>query len=519
MDLINDLRNAKIITDREATRITSFLNKAPRQHPLLPFEALYYFFLNRDSEEINTNVGIVIVPDESVLVSSDKQNSNESIAFLEILLRYKLISNDVHHKLDERLKHCILSEFHILHLANELIKLKASFTIEKQLEFADTLTQKYSYGLVSGLLNPDELEKLQTDIKEGKLQVYFDFFKYTRYCSIIDLLHYPEGYKELLADLTEIVNGLIYTVFKIKEVTFSVGEFSGVPIHHSKKWTININTGEQVHTYDHTDFHIPENRRSYNQILVQNILKSINILLADFNCSYRFTSLISKLTGLLFPEHYQKLFICRIDRENQQLFQFYRMDDLFLYNTPVPNFQLPISYKHIAYAMHHFKESGIFSSLSETELNTRITGIYQKTYYLATDILAFFPEIVITVITEPSPDKKPYRDLLESLNRISNGILNFSNIEDGFPNYDPETYFAEHDFKVSFVTDNKQYTFTCNYLEMGSNNPVIYGIMEIISQRYFNYQLIRLPTSRIYHDLYLFAQKNAISYLESAKVL
>jgi hypothetical protein len=84
MDLINDLRNAKIITDREATRITSFLNKASRQHPLLPFEALYYFFLNRDSEEINTNVGIDIVPDESVSLSSDKQNSNESIDLLDI---------------------------------------------------------------------------------------------------------------------------------------------------------------------------------------------------------------------------------------------------------------------------------------------------------------------------------------------------------------------------------------------------------------------------------------------------
>jgi len=519
MDLINDLRNAKIITDREATRITSFLNKASRQHPLLPFEALYYFFLNRDSEEINTNVGIVIVPDESVSVSSDKQNSNESIAFLEILLRYKLISNDIHHKLDERLKHCILSEFHILHLANELIKLKAAFTIEKQLEFADTLTQKYSYGLISGLLNPDELEKLRADITESKLQGYFDFFKYSRYCSVIDLLHYPEGHKELLADLTEIVNSLIYTVFKIKEITFSIGEFSGVPIHHSKKWTININTGEQVHKYDHTDFHIPENKRSYDQILIQNILKSVNILLADFNCSHRFTSLVSKLPGLLFPEHHQKILICRVDRENQQIFQFYRKDDLFLYNTPIPNFQLPISYKHIAYAMHHFKESGIFSSLSEAELNTRITGIYQKTYYLATEILSIFPEIVIPVITDPLPGKKPYKEFLETLNHISKGILNFSNIDDGFPIYEPETLYSPWEFKVSFEIDGEQHAFTCNYLEMGFNNPVIYAITEIINQRYSSYQLIRVPTDRIYHDLYLFTPKAAISYLESTKVL
>src|SRR5688572_1763237 len=132
MDLINDLKSAKIITDNEASRISNFLNKEAHQHPLLPLEVLYYFFLNRDSEEINTNVGIVVVADESAPLSSDEQNSKEIIAFLEILLKYELINGEVHHKLNEVLKHSILNEFYILHLANELIKLQETFTTEKQ---------------------------------------------------------------------------------------------------------------------------------------------------------------------------------------------------------------------------------------------------------------------------------------------------------------------------------------------------------------------------------------------------
>lgn len=518
MDLINDLKSAKIITDNEASRISNFLNKQTRQHPLLPLEALYYFFLNRDSEEINTNVGIVIVADESAPLSSDEQNSKEIIAFLEILLKYELIDGEVHHKLNELLKHSILNEFYILHLANELIKLQETFTPEKQLEFAETLTQKYSNYAVTGILDPEEKNRLQADIKESKVKSYFDFFRHSKFCEILDLAQYQEGHEKLLADLTEILNRLTYTIFKIEEVTFSTNDFSGIPFHHSKKWTININTGEQVHQFDYPVIYISENKPGYDQALVQNILKAVNTLLADFNCSYRFTSLISKLSGLLFPENNRKLIICRVERENYQIFDFSSRDEKFLYNDPRLNFQLPISYKHIAYAIHHFKESGIFSILSSEELNKRISNIYQKSYYLAADILASFPEIAITVITEPPPGKKPYKKFLESLNRISKRILNFSNIQDGFPDYDPETYFNKHEFEVSFEIDNKQHAFTCNYLEMGFHNPIIHGIQEMINQKYPDYQLIRLPSSRMYHDLYLFLSKQTVSYLESKKL-
>lgn len=519
MDLINDLKSAKIITDNEASRISNFLNKEAHQHPLLPLEVLYYFFLNRDSEEINTNVGIVVVADESAPLSSDEQNSKEIIAFLEILLKYELINGEVHHKLNEVLKHSILNEFYILHLANELIKLQETFTTEKQLEFAETLTQKYSNYAVIGILDPEEKNRLQADIKESKVQSYFDFFKYSRFCTILDLSQYRDGHEKLLTELTKVINRLTYTIFKIEEITFRTSDFSGVPIHHAKKWGINIYTGEEIHQFEYPVILIPENKSRHDQALVQNILQAVNTLLADFNCNYRFTSIISQLPGILFPDYNHKHIICRVDRENHHIFDFCNMEKRLLYNSPQLNFQFPISYKHIAYAIHHFKESGLFSIFTTEELNSHIVNIYQESYYLATDILTSFPEIAITVITEPPPSKKPYKEFLESLNRISKGMLNFSNIEDGFPDYDPETYFNPHEFNVSFEIDNKQHVFTCNYLEMGLHNPIISGIKEIVNQKYTDHQLIRLPSRQLYHDLYLFSSKETISYLESNKLL
>ncbi|ETZ20085.1 hypothetical protein [Pedobacter sp. V48] len=522
MDLINDLKSAKIITDNEGARISNFLNKQTTQHPLSPLNTLYYFFLNRDSEEINTNVGIVVVAEESAPLSSDEQNSKEVIAFLEILLKYELIDGDINRKLHEVLKHSILNEFYILHLANELLKLQETFTTENQLEFAQTLNQSFSNHLIAGMLDHEEQQRLQADITENKVQSYFDFFKYSRFCKILDLLQYPDGHEKLLADLTEIINTLTYTIFKIEEITFSTSDFSGIPVHHPKKWTININTGEEIHQFEYSVIfisEIPELKRGYDQTLVKNILQSVNSLLADFNCSYRFTSLISKLPGLLFPEHNHKLIICRVDRENYQIFDFCNLEKRFLYNDPSLNFQLPLSYKHIAYTIHHFKESGIFSNLSEAEVTKHFADVYKKKHHIPAEILTDFPELVIPVITDPLPGKKPYKEFLENLNRISKGILNFSNIEDEFPNYELEAYYSPGEFKVSFEIDEERHEFICNYLEMGFNNPVIYKVIEIISQNYPDYQLIRVPTSRIYHNLYLFTQKESVSYLESIRLL
>ena len=517
MDLIDDLSSAGIINDIEASRLHVFLETKFSDPPSL-FKVLYHFFVNRDSEDPLENHNTFVVISDLSPLSFKQQNKLEITALLEILQKHNLIFDVIYQKLVALTQNYNINELAILHLANELLNLHAIFTLENQLEFAKMLDQKYSYslGLFTGIVNNEEQELLQRDIKENKLQSYLDFFKYSNFCTNLDLSQYQDDHKKLFAELTKILNNLTYCTFKIQEISDSTSDFSGSPIHHSIKYTVYINTGEQIRQYDHTDFSMPEKREGK---ILENVLKSVNILLADFNCSYRFTSITSKLSGVLFPEYRNKLIICRVDRENHHIFDFHNLDSRLLYISPIPNFQLPISYKLLAYIIHHFKESGIFSNLNEADLNKRITGIYQNTYYGPSDILAIFPEVVIPVVTDPPPGKKPYKQFLESLNRISNGVLNFSNIEDGFPNYNLETYFNEREFKVSFEIDGEQYTFVCNYLEIGFNNPVIYGITEIISQKYPNYQLIQLSTSRIYHDLYLFATTNTISYLSSIRLL
>lgn len=517
MDLINDLTTAGIITDNEASRLHVFLETTFSDPPPL-FKVLYHFFVNRDSEDPLGNHNTLVVISDLSPLSFKQQNKLEISVLLEILKKHNIIPDAIYHKLVTLAENYSINELAILHLANELLKLNATFTIEKQLEFAKMLDQKhsYSFGLFTGIVNNEEQELLQEAIKENKLQTYLDFFKYSHFCTNLDLSQYQDDHKKLFTELTEILNNLTYHTFNIQEISDSTSDFSGSPIHHSIKYTIYINTREQIHQYDHTDFSMPEKKEGK---ILENVLKSVNTLLADFNCSYRFTSITSKLSDVLFPEYRNKLIICRVDRENHHIFDFHNLDSKLLYINPTPNFQLPISYKLLAYIIHYFKESGIFSNLNEIELSERIAGIYQKSYYSPSDILALFPEIAIPVVTDPAPGKNPYKQFLESLNRISNGVLNFSNIKDGFPNYNPETYFNGREFKVSFEINGEQYKFVSNYLEIGFNNPVMYGIKEIISQKYPDYQLIRLSTSRIYHDLYLFTSKETISYLESVRIL
>jgi len=514
MTLITDLIHAGIIDKNDAADLKVNLKKAGSK-PGEPLRTLYLFFEGKVITSPSSG-GYMFTMDP--LANYDRSpveyNKATNQDLLDILFKHDVITAAVHQKLKPFVlpgnKHNYLGAVYI---ASELSAFYQHFTIEKQLEFAQLLSGKDKYGH-DGMLDHRKKNKLFRDIKAGKMETYLDFFRYCYGCDFINLRPYQGKSQKLLKKLTGILNSLLYGAFFIKDIFIKEEDFGGEPDYNNKQATITIDTG--VKEYDH-QYTFSENERSKAHIagvVLENLLTFINRLLADYTCPYRFTSVVNKLNKQLFPD-YEKLYaICLIQQTNTPVFEFYDTQRRFLRNQPnLVVFRFPLSYSHIQYTIYHFRECGLLAHLKDLEFNDIISSIYQDTYECIGDLIIKFPNTIAIVDQTVTPGQKPYRYFLQTLNLISHGVLNFTDIDDGLPDQIADE--SEEEFKVSFQCGGKQHEVKCNVVYKYFDTAIIYYVInEIIRKDYPGYQLIQFINSNHKQDYYLFASEGQSKYLQ-----
>jgi len=516
MILINDLTSAGIIPEQDATTLKATLKK---QNDLL--RALYFYFESKVfTRPVNGGFMLIVDPYKGYNPDNLTEDQTSYLKLLEILYQHQLIIEIVYRKLIKfPLEGNENGYFAALYMATELSSFHKHFTVEKQLEFVELLGGRNEFGR-DGILDDRKKAKLTKDVKEGKLESYLDFFKYSYCCDFININAYQGKPKQLLKKLVKIFNSLTYqSAFTIQDISIYEEDFFGEPSYDNRKTTIIIDTGARKHQHTYT-FSVDKDRTPINILLVlRNVLVHINNLLTDYACNFRFTYITNNLNTSLFPTSSKLYAICRADQINEHIFDFRSMQSRFLYNNPsLLSYRSPLSYTHIQYAIYHFNECGLFAHLTEEQLNNIKNKLFDSTYEHTGDLMAIFHDTIAIVHQNITSGQKPYSAFLEALNTISHGVLNFTAIKDGLP--DQFDYETESEFKVSFTCKGLAHEVVCRLNFKNFDQSLIYYIInEIIRKEYLNYQLINIVGGVHDQDYFLFASNQQVDYLRSKKLL
>ncbi|RQO78029.1 hypothetical protein DBR40_08730 [Pedobacter sp. KBW01] len=515
MSLINDLSNAGIIEQQEAAG----LNKKIGSDSNDILGILYYFFLQKitGSSEAGS-IYVLVEPAEEPGIQNNKENHSK---FLELLYKEGLVSEIVYQKIKTFPHKADQSGYlAMLHLARELMCFYKAFTIENQLVFATLLEGKSRYGS-DRLLDVQKKNKLIQDIKNEKLETYLDFFRYCYGARFVNVANYRGNEKSFLKETVKIFNQLNYNAFTITEITSYNEDFTGEPSYHNKQTTIIICTGAREHRYTYTFWQNESKNHRENKLhsLLENLLLLLNQLLADFNASYRLTGITNHISEALFQGNRAEYAICRFHQENIGILDFYDMQKRFLSNSPSTLFiRLPLSYLYIEYAIYHIKKCGLLAHINNKQYDHILTDIYKTTYAVVADLLAIFPDTIVIVNRTMSSGQQPYRDFLLALNEVSRGVLNFTEINNGFP--ESFTLGSELTFKVSFKCNGEYHEVECNMTNQEfSDNLVYYVIIEIIKKKYPGHLLKQLINSKHTQDVYMFVTNQQYDYLKKMKLM
>lgn len=517
MTLLTDLINANLVNETEADELKALLEKEKAETDLI-LNVLIKFFM---SKLVKTSTGegsyTLTDPDDGKAYLTDEKPTND--LFLDILFNNELITEQVYRKLSvQKIPPSKLGCTATIHIAKEAGAFYQNFTIQDQLEFAEQLGRN-RLSLMSGLLEDGSKKRLLRDIQQGKLDTYLDFFRYSYCCSIFDQVPFIGHPEKLLKKLTPIINRLCYGAFFIKSIKMEETEFAGYPSYDNRQMTLLVDTGAKIHrhafTFSQTETWAPNK----SNLVLGKLIEFIDQLLADFNSSYRLRYLTLHINTEIFSNGKKEVAICRVEAQNENIFEFYSIQRKFLFNGPMLHFRLPLSYTHIEYAIHHFKACGMFAHLSDQQLNDTLSTVPQKTYQNVGDLLLIFPDTVAVAQRHFITGQKPYQDFLEALGRISKGKLSFSNISD--ESIGELDYHSTKHFDITFTIDEKEHIVNCSSVAGQFDDWSFIGHLKnnIIKEYYTEYDLVQFIGSDSETDLYVFMTREQKKYLQKVKLL
>ncbi|WP_342644508.1 hypothetical protein [Mucilaginibacter sp. CSA2-8R] len=515
MNLINDLMQAGVITADDAQQLVKHLQREASNSKILA--TLYTFMLDKAFPEQSKGGFRVTLYKEDPNLKKKDINVDKPNILLLILLSHQIITDEVYKKLH---KHAIPDTADgnviILHLAGELTAYAENFTIEQQLAFANTLLGERKPILYNGILNEEQFEQLKADIYSAELDTYLDFFNYS-YCCTGLRMQESDTERQVIDVVTPALNKLIYDSFSIRSIEIEQGDFNGHPTYDNHLIKILLDTGVRKYKRSYTcTLNTNINKISNNQ-LVENILLLVNDVLADFAAPYRFTVVTNKHHPLLFPTHDDRYMLCRLDRQQQYVLDFYNLQRLSLFSQPRPNFNEVLSYRHIEYLIYHFNACGLLNHLSKKVVDDVTDGLHKKTYQNADQLLAAFPGTSVTVTRYPIPNHPPYAQILQAFSAMAGGAITFTDIEDNTPT--TASLEDEITYEVNFQCNGVRHSVECQYYYGEFNETVLHYISrKILNADFPDLILQGLIFDGIDNDAYTLVARKQQVYLLQANI-
>jgi hypothetical protein len=518
LQLISDLVSAELITEEESLKLQENLQTEDKEIQNKLWRRLFTLFYEKNTgNKIPTTGGFIFSANVRRPLNDDQKadiDLTQVQKLVEILRKNDFIQDKAYQKLS-----LLISNFQItdnlllIYFADVLSSFYHQFTIEKQVQFAEQLSQGKIWN---SMLPGTQKDKLIRDIKKGIPQNYLDFFKYCVGCKYIDATDVLSDLKKLLKLVVKEINKLMYEGPFIKEVKFTAEKNTNIFHYHNGIRTIAINTGDKWHT---KRFTFTDVKSKANLLDVADFFEFLNSLLSQFNLGYRLVFLTLSHEMIFNTSQQAEFVICLVDHEMIKVFEFDNMRSKYLWCQPhMLRFQYHLSYQHIGYLVYHLKESGIIDHLSEEEIKQIEESLLDEDYPDLPSLCLRFPGSLIVAERNFITKEKPYYNFLKALQAVSKNVLRFDDIEDTFDLSLSQKDGVTCDLK--FIIDGKIHALKLNGGSGGFDINLIYYLLEeIIRPNYGNYVLHNVISTQVELDYYIFAPKKIISYLHKHKVL
>ncbi len=515
MQLIRDLIESGVIREEDEKSLKDLLEEGER-HKNSGLGVLCQFIESKAFPERRAGATFYSLKfdGEDGIITSE-EDAKMQLKFLGLLLSHELISSVVYEKLKHLpFKNDAISYFFHLHLACELRSFYNSFQEAKQLKFLELLSGD-DVSFSDTIISDNGKKDLLKLIKNGETESYLDFFDHSYCCKKINLLDKKHNSaKKLRTALYKIFDVLCYGSFKILDLSLIDEGIIKNFEEKERKYTIVFDTGVRKHSFSFRMNVLNTNSIYELREILRNGLKFLNTILAEYHAPYHILGIESSQNKIFFKQLDGVVAICRISTSQRTIFNPVRLQAKFLYSLNHISFhERLLSYRHIEYAIFHFKTAGLLSHLNDQQIDEISREIYQNTYGTIGELLAVFPHTIASINENISPGQKPYQDFLLQLNEISHGVLNFTEIDDGTPQYfTPENPM---DFTVTFKCDNQTHEFQFSTEGSYFSNEIVFAIVtNIIRKDYPNYRLIEMLASEYQVEHYLFVSKEQDDYLK-----
>jgi len=505
--ITEDLVINNIISSEESIELESKL----KQHPDNILRSLFLFFYTKTFGNQYPS-GPVMFIYRAKEIQKDKVETHLLNSLLNVIFSNNLIEKITYQKLKTEISDFqITDSFHLVHRLTKLNHFYINFTKEHQLDF---LKQLQGEDFKSNLIDHGKEKRLSSSIEKGELNSYLDFFRYCYNCRFFDFN--PKKYDRnlLFKRLLKIFDELSHS-FVIDKCYYEVIENDEIKTTAYKVINLSFQIAGRVfsHKYELRD-DLASKKYNYGYD-IENFFELINNTLTDFGYDYRFVVINDESTSKGALEEDYEFAICRIDQQMQSLFDFSKIRERFLFIRQHFNFWPNLTYHQIQYALYHYKKAGLLNHLNDKEIEEISTIIYDKTYGNYVNLIGCFPDTVAIISRWKRIERQPYKFYLESLNIISQGILNFYDIEDGHPDLPME---KEIEFSVDFKLDGESYHLTMtSYGEF--NHQMISKVNEIVKEKYPNYMLLDIIGSGVNNFYHMFLTVEQAEYLNKFKIL
>ncbi|HTD40269.1 MAG TPA: hypothetical protein VK671_06585 [Mucilaginibacter sp.] len=506
--IVDNLLVQKIVSNEEATELNSELEN----QSIDTLRVLSRFFYKKTSGTAYPS-GPVMFIYRVKGIKKDKVEPDLLNRLLDVIFSNNLIEDITHQKLKNEISDFqIADSFHLIYRLTNLNHFYLNFTKEHQLEFFKQLKGE---DFQSNLIDHRKEKKLSSAIEKGKLNSYLDFFRYCYNCRFLDFNPKKYNRNDLFKRLLKIFGELSYKSFIIDNCYFEITENDEIKAPAYKLINLSFQIAGKIFSYSYElrdDLASKKYNYGYD---IENFLELLNSTLTAFGFDYRFAVIDdrSESKGAL-QEDYQ-FAICMIDKQMQHLFDSSKLRDRFLFIRQHLNFWPLLSYYQIQYSLYYYKSSGILSHLNNEQVENISATIYDKTYGNYVNLISCFPDTVTTISRWKRLGKQPYRFFLESLSKISHGVLNFYDIEDGYPDLPIE---KEIDFEVSFKIDGERYNLKMtSYGEF--NTQIVHEVNEIVKKNYSDYLLFDVIGSGVENYYYMFLTMEQAEYLYKYNIL
>lgn len=273
----------------------------------------------------------------------------------------------------------------------------------------------------NGIVSDSSFLRLESDIKDEKIESASQLNDYCRLERTFDLAKYPDDpnlwLEQLHRDIASIVPGLNFNNFSYTTIPDTSFSIPGV------RFKVSLVCNNRTYKYTSLPINSYKNRDGKitpKDIFVEDFYRIFNKVLIDQQSPLQLHSIMFNV-GKSTDDHFRQSVIIALTQAQAEVFM---KKAIFSYMTvSMDDYNSALTSPKIDSAIRRWQKMGLFSHLSNEEINKAIDRIEADDRYSTGRLLFNFPRVAYT-LDSAFKDQAQYTSMLSHLSQITHGAFN-----------------------------------------------------------------------------------------------